>query len=877
MDFPYKEMETLRRFGLNRKMPEFIPENLNPNFELRPYQIAAFENYVTWFESDTRPHPVQNLFHMATGSGKTLIMAGLILYLYEKGYRNFLFFVNLTNIVQKTKENFLNSLSSKYLFAREIRIGGERVPVKEVPNFQCSDDSAINLCFTTTQGLHMDLLTARENGVSLEDFADQKVVFISDEAHHLNADTKMREKNKDEELSYRSWESTVRRIFRARKDNVLLEFTATCELSNPYIQKEYEDKIIFDYSLAKFRADGYSKEIKTLRCDIDRMERAIQAAVLSQYRLKIFQDHRLSIKPVILFKALTIADSRKFMKQFQDRISRLTGAELKRISSLTDNVTMAGAYRYFAENGITFEQLAQELKEDFGPEHCISVNDDKEAEDRQIALNSLEDADNPYRAVFEVKKLDEGWDVLNLFDIVRLYETRQSGGKKMSPTTISEAQLIGRGARYCPFRIHEDQEKYRRKYDSDLEHPLRICEELYYHCQNESRYINELRDALREIGLGEENTVTCHYVLKEAFKKDPLYREGLIFLNSRIAEPRDQVFGLPASVREKVYRVRFSAGSSGEDTILEDNDRTESMAEYERYAATFAEIAEMNYAVVQRALCRYGVYRFHRLKTYFPNLESTREFIMSGDYLGQIRIEIFSKYQAPPPSLLHEACARVLGMIGGSIASIDETYRGSKVFTPQYIRDVFTDRHCTYKNPPDSSVGTSQKDGSVPETWRLDLSKEDWFAYEDNFGTSEEKAFVAYFATYVKRLKKKYDKVWLVRNERQFHLYSFDEGKGFEPDYVLFLHSPKTGADGQKENGYEQLQVFIEPKGSHLLKLDSWKEEFLLQIKEQAVPKVLLADDNDYRIWGFHFYNEEERLPEFISDLEDLLKDQTET
>ncbi len=74
--------------------------------------------------------------------------------------------------------------------------------------------------------------------------------------------------------------------------------------------------------------------------------------------------------------------------------------------------------------------------------HCISVNDDKDAAQKQILLNSLEDADNPYRAIFEVKKLDEGWDVLNLFDIVRLYETRQSGGKKISVSTISEAQLI---------------------------------------------------------------------------------------------------------------------------------------------------------------------------------------------------------------------------------------------------------------------------------------------------------------------------------------------------------------------------------------------------------------------------------------------------
>lgn len=39
-------------------------------------------------------------------------------------------------------------------------------------------------------------------------------------------------------------------------------------------------------------------------------------------------------------------------------------------------------------------------------------------------LQHLEDENNPIRAVFAVQKLNEGWDVLNLFDIVRLYEDR---------------------------------------------------------------------------------------------------------------------------------------------------------------------------------------------------------------------------------------------------------------------------------------------------------------------------------------------------------------------------------------------------------------------------------------------------------------------
>ena len=129
MPFLYEQLDTLREYGTVKEVPTYIQENVNPDFILRPYQTAAFENFITYFENDRMCRkPTQTLFHMATGSGKTMIMAGLMLYLYKRGYRNFLFFVNLSNIVKKTKDNFLNSLSSKYLFADEIRIDGERIP-----------------------------------------------------------------------------------------------------------------------------------------------------------------------------------------------------------------------------------------------------------------------------------------------------------------------------------------------------------------------------------------------------------------------------------------------------------------------------------------------------------------------------------------------------------------------------------------------------------------------------------------------------------------------------------------------------------------------------------------------------------------------------
>lgn len=865
MPFLYEQLDTLREFGSYTEIPPYIQENVNQRFELRPYQIGAFENFITYFENEKMCRkPTQTLFHMATGSGKTMIMAGLMLYLYKKGYRNFLFFVNLSNIVNKTRENFLNALSSKYLFADEIRLNGERVQIKEVSNFQYSDDDAINICFTTTQGLHSDMWTAKENALSDDDFANKKVVFISDEAHHLNVDTKALAKNKDEQDNYKSWEYTVRRIFEMNKDNVLLEFTATCDIHNPQIRAEYESKIVYDYPLSKFRADGYSKEIKTLRSDVSVMERAIQAIMLSQYRLKVFQDNRLSVKPVVLFKAAKIADSNAFMEDFIDTVRNLTGDELRRVSELTDNETLGEAYAYFEKNGISFEQLAQELRDDFSAEHCISANDDKEAAARQIALNSLEDATNPYRAVFEVKKLDEGWDVLNLFDIVRLYETRQSSGKRISPATISEAQLIGRGARYCPFQIDDEQEKYKRKYDTDIDNPLRICEELYYHCQNDSRYIGELNNALREIGVDIENQTVRTYVLKDTFKADSLYREGLVFTNDRVEKSRNDVDGLLPSVREHIYAVKLSTGSSGEDTIFgAGNAPTEKAVATYTYRTDIQTIADMNYAIVHKALCKYSVFKFNTLKSYFPNLKSTREFITSPNYLGAIKIEITSKYETPTPSILFSACVNVLGKVAESVSDIEITYVGTTEFKPTRISEMFKNKKCNYTIVHDGGLGYSQNDASVPNRWKIDLSKEDWFAFEDNFGTSEEKAFVAYFKTFVPHLKEKYDKVFLVRNERQLHIYSFDGGERFEPDYLLFLHK-------QNEVGYEQLQVFIEPKGTHLIADDKWKEDFLLEIEDKAVATKIFVDDNKYKIWGFHFFNTDARMNEFAKDMERL-------
>lgn len=860
--FLYEEIDVARRYGVYKELPRYIIDNLNPKFELRPYQQDAFRNFITYYEGDDVAKPLQLLFHMATGSGKTLVMSGLILYLYKHGYRNFMFFVSSRNILTKTKSNFLENTDEKYLFAEHICIDGETINIKEVSNFQDSDPDAINICFNTTQGLHTGVNEVKENMLSFEDFSSTKMVLISDEAHHLNANTKNPTKEEQEEQN--SWEYTVNRIFGSNNGNVLLEFTATCDLNNAEILAKYERKIIFDYDLRKFRADKYSKEIRTMRSDCDLLDRCLIALVMSQYRLKVFQDNRLNIKPVLLFKSRLIKESSANMEAMLQMLENVDGNKIQELmESVKDQLSgINEAYNYFIANGISFEQLAEELRNDFSQEHCISANANTDVEEKQDALNHLESTNNPYRAVFAVDKLNEGWDVLNLFDIVRLYETRDGKNGVPGKGTVAEAQLIGRGARYCPFRIDNDQPKFQRKYDDDLDNPLRICETLYYHCWNESRYVNELHTALKGVGLDLDDHIQRRYVLKDEFRNDEVYLNGLIFMNSQVEKSRKEINGLLPSVRDKIYPVEFAVGKGGEDIVVDSvsNDRS-----VDTYVNTFAisDIASINYNTVYTALRQFDVYRFNTLKSYFPNLISIRDFITDNNYLGSIKIKITSKYKDVPQILLYRSCVKVLGTIANSINSMETVYEGTKEFYSYPLRDFIKSKTRNFPKTTDGGEGVSQNDVLVPPEYRLDLTQEEWFVFNDNYGTIEEKAFVAFFKEHVSELKEKYDKVYLIRNERHFHLFSFEGGERFEPDYLIFLKRLDN-------DGYDQLIVFAEPKGSHLMDKDKWKEDFLLQMEETAIPVTKFVDNNDYFIMGLHFFNREMRQNEFSLDFERL-------
>ena len=275
------------------------------------------------------------------------------------------------------------------------------------------------------------------------------------------------------------------------------------------------------------------------------------------------------------------------------------------------------------------------------------------------------------------------------------------------------------------------------------------------------------------------------------------------------------------------------------------------------------DIAAINYSTVEKALRQFDVFKFSTLKAYFPQLTSTHMFVENEKYLGNIQISLTTKYEKPTMYLWYKACVSVFGKIANYVSSIEETYTGSNEFKAIRLNEIIRDKTVNYTQPHMGGQGFSQGDPSVDANDRFDLQQADWFAFNDNFGTSEEKALVSYFRQYVTELQQKYDKVFLIRNERQLHLYSFDDGQRFEPDYIICLWKKDKVSS-------EQIIVFVEPKGAQLLEADSWKENFLLQLEKRAVPTLVFKDDNKYKIWGFHFFNREYRSTEFADDMQRL-------
>ena len=826
--FLYEKLNILKEAGITVELPKIIESCLSNKILLREYQKEAFKNFISYFENNNlrKNKQVHTIFHMATGSGKTVIMAGLILYLYTKGYRKFLFFVNQTNVLEKTIDNFTNTLSSKYLFNDVIEYLGNKIKIKKVNNFSVNKlDNDIEIFFTTTQKLHMDLFEVKENAITYDDFENNKVVFISDESHHINSLTK--KPTKDEEEAKRSWENSVMNAFHSNKDNIMLEFTATCDLKDKNVLNKYQDKIVFNYPLISFRESGYTKDFQNFATDTDLWTRTLISLVMSEYRKFLFSDLKLNIKPVIMLKSQKINESEIFYTEFFKKIKELTSYEISELENVGIDI-LKEAIDYFKEKDSTLEILEHSIKNSFTEATSIIMNGSSDNnKENQLLVNSLEDKGNPIRAVFAVDMLNEGWDVLNLFDIVRLYDTRQGSGKagKVGAYTIKEAQLIGRGARYCPFVVDDEELKFKRKFDGDISNPNRILETMYFHSKNDSRYISELKNALIESGLQAPNPIILEYKLKDEFKNSDFYKKSYVFSNKRLLKGRDQIHSIEPSMRTKTYYYTALSSKGNIVNLIGDDNSSPSNVKTNLKSI---KLKDIDYNVLLGAIECFEVLRFDILKEKYPSLKSMREFLTSDEFLGNSNVEITYSGDKVNGKILFLAVKQALEKVESHVMAIKPEYVGSKEFEPKQLKVILKDKKISLGSIIQNGGKGNSQNNCSNEEYRLDLTNENWYVFNDNYGTSEEKLFVKYFKTHIEPiLKEKNLEYYVIRNERipELAIYSFEAGERFEPDFLLFVRK-------QRSEGSLTYQGYVEPKGNQLLDNDAWKEAFSMHIEK---------------------------------------------
>lgn len=884
------------------EIPAYITDNLI--YPLFDWQKSALQHFFAYEDSDNElvkdgNAPTHLLFNMATGTGKTLLMAALILFYYKKGYRHFIFFVNQNNIVGKTEENLMNPRHNKYLFKQSIVIDDKTIRIKKVDTFSPKTDE-IQILFTSIHKLHNSVYAIKENSVYLDELQKKNLIMLGDEAHHLNAETKKKNNGQGElelptELSEKasetdlekSWEHTVinKILYKGKypnatdNRNVLLEFTATVP-KDKEIEKKYLDKTIFAFDLKDFLKAGYTKEINLVSSKFNKKQRIIQALLFNWYRHRIALDNKLqNFKPVILFRSKLIEDSKKDFENFKELIKNLSVKDFDFLKAIKEEKTEEGAEIYqkgksriidikhfISENEVEWSEIINYLQYSFNPDHCIITNSktgtktkEKTDEAQEKLLNSLEDKSNHITAIFTVQRLTEGWDVLNLFDIVRLYEGQNEGGSntKTSVATTSEVQLIGRGVRYFPFKF-KDKPIRKRKFDDDLEHELRVLEEFYYHSDDEHRYLSELKNELKNKGYIDDKKTIKTFTLKKKFTDSDFYKTVKLFLNERIDNPSRRKFTLDEIKKEFAEFSETIESLSAEETRVE-LDKEEDTSRYatkkEDSKTLSFTLNKLDKHIIQKAINikakkDLSVLRFENLKDELKI--GSVDDILGNHYLGEFPIKIvvpksFDEKKGIPNDKQLKILLSFFDKIEKCLKDISNPHKGSD-FTATKFSVVFDE-------PKTKAVEIDDESKALEK----ELVQKPWYVLDSFNGTSEERNLIYFLKETLGNLENKYEQVFLLRNEEVYTIYDFDKGRGFQPDFLLFLKE-------KKKNLY--YQIFIEPKGGQFkdetggfeTSKEGWKEKFLSDITDKySNSEVLKFETEEYKLIGLPLYNEKKK------------------
>lgn len=870
--FPLIEQADLAEKDLfNAHQGYTIPEYINANLlhTLRHYQDEAIRNY-HYTQTQIKPSPQHVLFNMATGSGKTDLMAGLILYLYQEyNYRNFLFTVNTNSVLMKTKDNLVNKNSDKYLYQDKIEIDGKQISIVEVERFpRIQQENTIYIKLSSVQKVSDDLFVLKENTMGLSDYERQPVVILADEAHHYSASTK------SEKEAENTWESAINKILNVRNEqeqkNLLLEFTATVDFDKEVIYDKYRDKVVYRYPLSKFMFDGYSKQVKRIETSASDEDKMLNVVLLSQFRkYRAYSEGVTStFKPVILFKSPKVAVSLEANQIFNQMIENLNVRELiafiKRQQLMDSNASSALSlvYDFYLKNEDDLGKIIREIKHDFDSRNVLNANDTSGnmlEKGQYQALNTLENPNNLYRVVFAVAKLTEGWDVLNLYDIVRI--EKEAGTNKKA--TMAEAQLIGRGARYYPFEI-EGQKSYQRRFDNEPSNKQLFLETLHYHTMNEPQYLKQLVGSLKQMDLptGEDKkNPPIEIKVKSSFKQTEAYKNGKIYYNE-VVDVEDEWFdSIDKYGINHQTDISRSLNYGSREVSYQSNvgvNETKTIS-----------LGHLDERYIKKAIQRLDFYQFEQLKKYIPLLPSMKDFIYGKNWLNANKLNLFltvpKEYKSTDvtPDDILNVVIELLKEYEVKFKSGYVKQRGTNKFIGYRINEYLTNYN---KRVPE--YDTANLFNETMQKIAVYEIEDDFYVYEKAIVNKLEYELIERVKAHVNELKEKYQKsVYLLRMDENMHRESAKSEKlklhqygsrmnregeitethlqGFQPDFILFL-----------EDSEFYFQIFIEPKGMSGDRFISelWKQDLLLYMTDNQGEMEFEENEKNVRISGLKFY-----------------------
>jgi type III restriction enzyme len=371
-----------------------------PNRDAVADVSAAVSQY---YDVEDREPPYEAVVDVATGVGKTYILAGCMELLYAShGVRDFVVVVPRTPILTKTRNNFTpgapKSLADPLSFEPVVITADNfNTPAMRAA---MDDDTKVKLYLFTVQSLiRPESKQARrvhkfQEGLGSEFYAHlqgvERLVVFADE-HHAYYGPGFSKAVRD----LHPW--------------FLLGLTATPDRKTP------QEQIIHKYPLAAAIADKFVKTPVIVGRKDDRKDPLTKLAdgvLLLQAKAEAIDAYVAAtgaskINPVMLVVAKDIADADEY------------GAILR------SDEFFAGAY---ANSVLVVHSTA--------PDEALE------------ALAAVEAPDSPVRIIISVGMLKEGWDVSNVYVIASM---------RASVSEILTEQTLGRGMR-LPFGAYTDQE-----------------------------------------------------------------------------------------------------------------------------------------------------------------------------------------------------------------------------------------------------------------------------------------------------------------------------------------------------------------------------------------------------------------------------------